>query len=67
MVSIIPYIHHILMKKQYEFKLSPESYMKPFGFSAKHSSKGTSLYLGFDMCEFFIFVSLSRRSIRRNY
>lgn len=56
MVSIIPYIHHILMKKQYEFKLSSESYMKPFGFSAKHSSKGTSFYLGFDMCEFFIFV-----------
>lgn len=54
MVFIIPYIHHILMKKQHA--LSSESYIKPFGFSAKHSSKGTSFYLGFDLCEIFIFV-----------
>lgn len=47
--------------------LSSKSYMKPFGFSAKHSSKGTSFYLGFEMCEILFLFSLSRRTTRRNY
>lgn len=54
MVFIIFCIYYILMKKLYVLLF--KFYIKLFGFLVKYLLKGISFYLGFEMCEIFIFV-----------